>query len=644
MKFPSRRTGALPGPAKFLVAAGLLFASACSEAPDPIAAPPLGLAQAGPGSAAFQATSAYAPGRVLARFQPGARAGDIAVANGAAIRGEVAFGIQMLSVPEGREVAVSNALGRNPNVVWAEPDFIRTVNIPCDNGTGNCGAPDDPYLGYKWDLHNDGTINNSLGDDLGSSGNPDADMDWLEAYDHLDGDHGGTAVLGIMDTGILANHVDLQGRVVAQYDFHDDDPDATDDNGHGTHVAGIAVGRGNDGAGVPGVAWGSGIDLVIAKVCGPISPPIFGQRYGCYNSSTAAGVEWAVLQGANVLNLSLGGSSASQAEQDALSAARTANVLPVCAAGNDGGAVSFPAALASCVAVSATDWNDDLATYSNFGSQVELSAPGGDSESADGYSYILSSYNSSSTGYVFMAGTSMASPQVAGLATLLHALGVTGAEAKLDRMKQTADDLGSSGDDDLFGAGRVNVYAAVTNTTGGGGGNTPPNVDPVAAFSGGPCTVDVACALTDESTDTDGSVVAWDWDFGGGNSSTAQDPTYTWTAAGSFDVTLTVTDDDGGTHSVTQPVTVEAGDPPPTGGIVVTLTADKDKGQHLVIVEWSGAAGPVDIWRDGGLVQEGVGSGSGSYPDATGNRGGITYTYRVCEAGSNTCTEQSVTY
>jgi hypothetical protein len=637
MKFPSRRTGALPGPAKFLVAAGLLFASACSEAPDPIAAPPLGLAQAGPGSAAFQATSAYAPGRVLARFQPGARAGDIAVANGAAIRGEVAFGIQMLSVPEGREVAVSNALGRNPNVVWAEPDFIRTVNIPCDNGTGNCGAPDDPYLGYKWDLHNDGTINNSLGDDLGSSGNPDADMDWLEAYDHLDGDHGGTAVLGIMDTGILANHVDLQGRVVAQYDFHDDDPDATDDNGHGTHVAGIAVGRGNDGAGVPGVAWGSGIDLVIAKVCGPISPPIFGQRYGCYNSSTAAGVEWAVLQGANVLNLSLGGSSASQAEQDALSAARTANVLPVCAAGNDGGAVSYPAALASCVAVSATDWNDDLATYSNFGSQVELSAPGGDSESADGYSYILSSYNSSSTGYVFMAGTSMASPQVAGLATLLHALGVTGAEAKLDRMKQTADDLGSSGDDDLFGAGRVNVYAAVTNTTGGGGGNTPPNVDPVAAFSGGPCTVDVACALTDESTDTDGSVVAWDWDFG-------QDPTYTWTAAGSFDVTLTVTDDDGGTHSVTQPVTVEAGDPPPTGGIVVTLTADKDKGQHLVIVEWSGAAGPVDIWRDGGLVQEGVGSGSGSYPDATGNRGGITYTYRVCEAGSNTCTEQSVTY
>lgn len=644
MTFPSRRTGALPGPAKSLVAIALLVASACAEAPDPIAAPPVGLSEAGPAAAAFQSTDAYAPGRVLARFQPGARAGDIAAANGASVRGEVAFGIQMLSVPAGREVAVSNALGRNPNVVWAEPDFIRTVNIPCDNGTGNCGAPDDPYLGYKWDLHNDGTINNSLGDDLGSSGNPDADMDWLEAYDHLGGDHGGTAVLGIMDTGILANHVDLQGRVVAQYDFHDDDPDAIDDDGHGTHVAGIAAGLGNNGNGVPGVAWGSGIDLVIAKVCGPISPPIFGQRYGCYNSSTAAGVEWAVQRGANVLNLSLGGSSASQAEQDALSAARTANVLPVCAAGNDGGSVSYPAALASCVAVSATDWNDDLATYSNFGSQVELSAPGGDSESADGYSYILSSYNSSSTGYVFMAGTSMASPQVAGLATLLHALGVTGAEAKLDRMKQTADDLGSSGDDDLFGAGRVNVYAAVTNTTGGGGGNPPPNVDPVAAFSGGPCTVDVACALTDESTDTDGSVVAWDWDFGGGNSSTAQDPTYTWTAAGSFDVTLTVTDDDGGTHSVTQPVTVEAGDPPPTGGIVVTLTADKDKGRHLVIVEWTGAAGPVDIWRDGDLVQEGVGSGSGSYPDATGNRGGITYTYRVCEAGSDTCTTESVTY
>lgn len=620
----------------------LVVASACSETPDPLVSPPLVVAEAGSGSA-VQLADAYAPGRVLARFQPGARAGDIASENGASMRGEVAFGIQMLSVPEGREIAVSRALARNPNVVWAEPDFIRLINIPCDNGSGSCGAPDDPYLGYKWDLHNDGSINNSLGDDLGPSGTPDSDMDWLEAYDLL-GDPGGSATLGIMDTGIREDHVDLQGRVVAQYDFHDDDPDATDDDGHGTHVAGIAVGRGNDGIGVPGVAWGSGIGLLIAKVCGPISPPIFGQRYGCYNSSTAAGVAWAVANGADVLNLSLGGSSASQAEQDALSAARSAGVLPICAAGNEGGAVSYPAALSSCVAVSATDWTDDLASYSNFGPQVELAAPGGDDESPDGYSYILSSYNSSSTGYAFMAGTSMASPQAAGLATLLHALGVTGAEEKLDRMKTTADDLGAPGEDDLFGAGRINVYNAVTNTPGGGGGNPLPNEDPIAAFSGGPCTVDVACDLTDESTD-DGSIVSWDWDFGDGGSSTAQNPTHTWTSVGTFDVTLIVEDNDGATNSVTQPVSVEAADPPPpTGGIVVTLTADKDKGRHLVIVDWFGASGAVDIYRDGNPVAESVGDGAGSFSDATGNRGGRTYVYQVCETGTATCTEASVTY
>ncbi len=642
MKSPSRSHASLRGLAKVLLPLVVIAtASACSDTPDPLASPTLGLSEAGPG-AGVQSADAFAPGRVLARFRPGARAGDIASANGASVRGEVAFGIQMLSVPEGREVMVSRALARNPNVVWAEPDFIRLINIPCGNGSGSCGAPNDPYLGYKWDLHNDGSINNSLGEDLGPSGTADADMDWLEAYDLL-GDHGGRATLGIMDTGIRADHVDLQGRVVAQYDFHDDDPDATDDDGHGTHVAGIAAGLGNNGQGVPGVAWGSGVELVIAKVCGPLRRPAFGQRYGCYNSSTAAGVAWAVENGANVLNLSLGGSSASQAEQDALSAARSAGVLPICAAGNEGGAVSYPAALSSCVAVSATDWTDDLASYSNFGSQVELAAPGGDGESPDGYSYILSSYNSGPTGYVFMAGTSMASPQVAGLATLLHALGITDAEDKLDRMKATADDLGSAGDDDLFGAGRINVFNAVSNTPGGGG-NPPSNVDPVAAFSGGPCTVDVACDLTDESTDTDGSVVSWDWDFGDQTSSSEQNPTHTWTSTGTFNVTLSVQDDDGATNSVTQSVIVEAGDPPPSDGIVVTLTAGKEKGRNVVLVEWSGALAGVDILRDGGEVATDLGDGSGSYADATGDRGGRTYVYQVCETGTSTCTQASVTY
>ncbi|NIP81614.1 MAG: S8 family serine peptidase, partial [Gemmatimonadetes bacterium] len=133
--------------------------------------------------------------------------------------------------------------------------------------------------------------------------------------------------------------------------------------------------------------------------------------YGCPLSAIADGIVWAVDNGADVLNLSLGGSSGSAAEQTALQYARSNGVLPFCAAGNASGPVSYPAAFPECVAVSATDWGDELASYSNFGPQVELSAPGGDGENADGFSYILSSYNESSTSYAFVAGTSQASPQ-----------------------------------------------------------------------------------------------------------------------------------------------------------------------------------------------------------------------------------------
>jgi subtilisin family serine protease len=169
------------------------------------------------------------------------------------------------------------------------------------------------------------------------------------------------------------------------------DGDAEDD-GRGTHVAGIAAARGNDGAGVSGVAWSDG---------------------------------------AHVLNLSLGGGTGSETTRSALQYARSNGVLPFCAAGNDGGAVPCPAAWSECVAVSATDWGDDLASYSNSGPEVELSAPGGDGEDFYGSRCNLSAYNGSSTSYAFLAGTSMASPQAAGLGAPLHALGVAGDDEKL---------------------------------------------------------------------------------------------------------------------------------------------------------------------------------------------------------------------
>jgi subtilisin family serine protease len=597
----------------------LFGVAACGDlpnAPGAVDAP-----QFGAGAAAQD----YAEGRLLARFQPGAQRAAIAAAHGASFEREIALGIAMLRVQPGRELQVAAALSRNPGVEWAEPDFIRTFGEPCK--LGSCQTPNDPFFGYKWDLHNNGSITNSSGTFLTSTGAAGADMDWLEAYNHLGTATGSAVKLGILDTGIRADHVEFTGRIAAQFNFHSNTANAADDDGHGTHVAGISTARGNDGAGVPGVAYGANVQLVVAKVCGPLSPPRFGQTYGCYSSSIVNGIKWTADQGAAVMNLSLGGSSASTAEQEALQYARSKGSLPICAAGNNGqNSVSYPARFPECVAVSATNWNDGLASYSNYGPEIELSAPGGDSGDPNGYSYILSAYHSSSTSYAFMAGTSMASPQVAGLAVLLHALGMTDHGTKLAHMKSTANDLGPAGWDQRFGSGRINVYNAVA------GGSPPPvNNPPTASFTFS--CASLTCSFTDTSTDSDGSVVAWSWSFGDGATSNAQHPSRTYAAAGTYTVSLTVTDDKGATGSTSQSVTVSA---PPPSGFTLSVRAYKVQGLQKADLTWSGAsAASIDVYRNGTRIA--TVANSGAHTDAINNRGAGSYTYRVCDAGTSTC-------
>lgn len=451
------------------IALGTLSVVACSD----LDTAPTGADSLAAGGASLQIGQAsdVVPGRVLVGFTPGANPAAIANRNAASLDRPLRLaGAWVLNVPAGREATIAEALSRNPNVSFAEPDFIRTYGNPCE--TTGCIKPSDTYFGYKWDLHNDGTITTSTGVDEMATGKVDADIDWLEAFDQLGGGFAGSATIGIIDSGVYGGHPDLAGRVLAGYDFVDNDSDPMDEDGHGTHVAGIAAGSGNDGNGVTGVAWGSNVKILPVRVCGP---------NGCPTSAIVDGIVWATDNGANVLNLSLGGRFGSTAEQQALAYALSQDVLPFCATGNDGsGKVSYPAAFAECVAVGATDWNDDRASYSNAGSETELAAPGGDSEDPNGRSYILSSYFDG--GYVFMAGTSMATPQATGLAALLHANGVVGASTIRNRMTSTADDLGSAGRDRNFGFGRINVYRALNNLTagggsgggdGGGGGETP---------------------------------------------------------------------------------------------------------------------------------------------------------------------------
>jgi subtilisin family serine protease len=415
--------------------------------------------------AALDPQAEFVPGQILVKFTPGANRSAIAEANRARPKEALlAERIWLLEVDEGEELQIANNLRMNPNVEFAEPNYIYSV-IPCE--TGDCTAPDDLAFGAKWDLHNDGFIYNQTSEVVAETGLAGADIAWLEAYEYLQNQGGAyqNTVVGIIDTGIRANHQDLTGKVLGGRNYCPSllcligtvNPNNwADDNGHGTHVAGITGAHGNNGLGVTGVAYMNEVKFLAVKVCG-------GPLGLCNAAGITNGIIWAVDNGAHVLNLSLGGGAPSAATQNALQYALNNNVLPVCASGNDGAeTVSYPAAFPQCMAVGSSNWSDERATYSNAGPEVEVAAPGGDVETAP-HSYILSSWYTNDTAYAYAAGTSMATPQVAGLAALLRATGVSSSAAEIRQIiKDTADDRGAPGFDNAFGYGRINVYRALT--------------------------------------------------------------------------------------------------------------------------------------------------------------------------------------
>ena len=457
------------------------------------------------------------------------------------------------------------------------------------------------------------------------------------------------ADVGVLDTGIDREHPELNvvgganclkytGSFFRRTYYCDANESGDDDHYHGTHVAGT-VGAIDNGSGVVGVA--PGVRLWAVKV--------LDSRGSGSLSGIIAGIDWFVANAAvrkpAVINMSLGAAGTSAAMNTSIANAVKADVAVVVAAGNDDAdAANYtPANAPDAITVSAladfdgepggigaptcrTDQDDTLADFSNWGSTVDITAPG---------VCILSTYPIESGSYGTISGTSMAAPHVAGAAALLASNGDNPAAIRTKLLTRGNvnwnDDSGDGIKEPLLD---VSTFTA-TFVAGGGGGGGDTNTPPVASFTFS-CT-DLSCTFTDTSTD-DGTITAWSWDFGDNAASTEENPSYTYAAAGTYTVSLTVTDSHGATNESWQDVTVTA---PPEGGFTLSATGYKVKGVQKADLSWSGTgATNVDVFRDSTKIA--TTANDGAHTDNINNKGGGSYTYKICDQGTNTCSNEAV--
>ncbi len=369
---------------------------------------------------------AHRPNELLIRFRenvPKTTEDGLLKRFGATQKDEIAnVKVKVISVPDQALDAVQTALAKNPAVEFVEKNYQGelTETTPNDLYYTNQWSPKKTSLSTLWDFHR------------GSA----------------------TTIVAVIDTGVTANHEDLISRVLPGYDFVNNDADPTDDNGHGTMVAGIVGGLTNNTIGTAASCWEC--KILPVKV-------LAADNYGYY-SNFAKGITYAADNGAKVINLSLIGTSSSSTLDSAVAYAISKGSIVIAAAGNANTTnFGYPAASPGAISVAASTESDTLASYSNYGSWVSIAAPGTNTTTSGTASY---------TGF---AGTSSASPVVAGIAgVLLTAVpGITPTQLE-NAVIQNVDAVQGTR---LIGGGRVNAikaYRALTGTS------TPIPVDSLA--------------------------------------------------------------------------------------------------------------------------------------------------------------------
>lgn len=345
--------------------------------------------------------------------------------------------VEVLRGQEGRVGEILEGMKADADVEFAEEDKLVSASV----------TPNDPYLQ--------------------SSGS------WGQAYPDLWGilkigapaawniNTGAGILVAVVDTGIDYNHADIAANmwptlghdfIGATYTNPVQSNDPIDHQGHGTHVAGTIAAVGNNGIGVIGVAWNAQAMAVKG---------LDDQGFGV-DSTLGPAIQYAADNGADVINASWGGTGYSQTIADAVSYAYNLGAVFVAAAGNNSGDARdfYPAGLWNVITVAASDPNDQLASFSNSGSKIDVTAPGVDilSLQATGTNFGTTV----SVGYTRASGTSMAAPHVSGLAALILAQNANYSNEDVRQaLRVSATDLGTAGYDLSYGYGRINASAAL---------------------------------------------------------------------------------------------------------------------------------------------------------------------------------------
>ncbi len=480
------------------------------------------------------------------------------------------------------------------SVILAILDSGTRYYHPDLGGVNASPTTEDASRGNMW--INDAELNGSAGVDDDGNGYID---DWI-GYDFTDG----------------------VSNCWSGEDCNTKDNDPRDFNGHGTHTAGIMGMLTNDGYGMAGVAggWGNGSQAVTGNGCKIMvcrmgySYNYFGQEYGVVMMDAAAeAFYYAADNGAKIASCSWGSSNSG-----GIGAAATyfinAGGLIFVASGNAGDEdPGYLNSRSDCISVAATDQNDAAASFTTYGTWVDISAPG-----VGIYSTYHDHADPNTNYWASIDGTSMACPMAAATGAMIWSQnpGWTAAqvEAQLYASAENIDAELAAKYIGKMGAGRINLYDAV-NT------GTPP---PVANFSGSPTSgcAPLAVTFTDAST---GEITSWSWTFGDGGTSTAQNPSNTYNSPGTYTVALTVTGPGGSdTNTKNGYITVDGG---PTAGFVGSPTS----GTEPLLVNFTDQSSGATSWSwafgDGG-------TSTAQNPSYTYNTAG---TYTVTQTVTNAC-------